>query len=157
MDRGNIRKTYEDLRDKYELILANVKKQQLLISLLRLLVFLAGVMPLMVFLLLYCFNVLLIGVLLTRINRIHEMISRKHMFLSSVEQLVKSFEKEQFSSTVLTGIQEKIFTKKGSVAERIRKLDKLIRAFDSRLNLFVGFILNGLLLWDFNCIMRLEK
>jgi hypothetical protein len=117
----------------------------------------AGILPVIVFLLLYCFNLLLIGVLLTRINRIHEMVSRKHVFLSSIEQLVKSFEKEQFNSSVLITIQEKIFTKQGSVADKIRKLDKLIQAFDSRLNLFVGFIMNGLLLWDFHCIMRLEK
>jgi len=122
-----------------------------------LLLVIAGILPLIVFLLQYCFNLLLIGVLLTRVNRIHEMVSRKHVFLSSVEQLVKSFEKEQFNSSVLTAIQEKIFTRQGSVADKIRKLDKLIRAFDSRLNLFVGFILNGLLLWDLHCIMRLEK
>ncbi len=122
-----------------------------------LLLVIAGILPLIVFLLLYCFNLLLIGMLLTRINRIHEMVSRKHVFLSSVEQLVKSFDKEQFNSPVLTAIQEKILTKQDSVAVKIRKLDKLIRAFDSRLNLFVGFILNGLLLWDFHCIMRLEK
>jgi hypothetical protein len=117
----------------------------------------AGVLPLIVFLFVYTFNLLLIGILLTRINRIHELVSQKHNFLSSVEKLVKSFEKEQFSSSILTVIQEKIFSKEGSVADRIRKLDKLIQAFDSRLNLFVGFILNGLLLWDFHCIMRLER
>ena len=33
----------------------------------------------------------------------------------------------------------------------------MIQSFDSRLNLFVGFILNGLLLWDFHCIRALEK
>jgi len=33
----------------------------------------------------------------------------------------------------------------------------VIKAFDSRLNLFVGFVFNALFLWDFHCILRLEK
>ena len=48
-------------------------------------------------------------------------------------------------------------TKQGSAAEKIKELNTIISAFDSRLNLFVGLILNGFLLWDFQCIMRLEK
>jgi DNA mismatch repair ATPase MutS len=39
----------------------------------------------------------------------------------------------------------------------VRRLGNLIQAFDSRLNLLVGFALNGLLLWDYHSIERLEK
>jgi len=116
-----------------------------------------GILSLKVFILLFVFNLMLIGIFIKRSNRIHAMVSQKHIFLSSVEQLVFSFEKEQFKSSVLTETQEKMCTKEGSAAEKIRELKILIQAFDNRLNLFVGFILNGLLLWDFHCIIKLEK
>ncbi len=115
------------------------------------------VIPLMVFILLFLFNLFLIGIFIKKTNRVHSLISQKHSFLSSVEDLVKSFEDEEFESTLLISIKKKIFMGQDSVADKIRGLDNIIQAFDSRLNLFVGFILNGLLLWDFQCILRLEK
>ena len=122
-----------------------------------LLLVIAGVIPLALFLLVFVLNLLLVGAFLKRSNRIHAMVSQKQTFLSSFEELIKSFEKERFNSSVLTAIQGKIYTERGSVAYKIRELNSIIRAFDNRLNLFVGFILNGLLLWDFHCIRKLEK
>lgn len=117
----------------------------------------SGKLTFTVFLLVFVFNLLLVGVYLKRSNRIHAMVTQKQIFLSSFQQLVKSFEKEHFSSPVLTDIQRKIYAEPGSVADKIKELNSIIRAFDNRLNLFVGLILNGLLLWDFHCIMKLEK
>jgi hypothetical protein len=122
-----------------------------------LLVVVAGALPFMIFLLLYIFNLFLISLFLKKSNRIHAMVSQKHLFLSSFEQLVGSFEKEQFKSDVLNSIKEKLFSGQSSVAFKIKELNNIISAFDNRLNLFVGLILNGFLLWDFHCIMRLEK
>jgi hypothetical protein len=117
----------------------------------------AGILSVKVLIFLFVFNLILIGLFFKRSNRIHAMVSQKHIFLSSVEQLVATFEKEQFKSSILTETQEKMCTSQGSAAEKIRELKYLIQAFDNRLNLFVGFILNGLLLWDFHCIIKLEK
>jgi len=122
-----------------------------------LLVVIAGFIPFMAFLLLYVFNLLLIGIFLKKSNRIHDLVSRKHLFLSSFEQLVKTFEKERFTSDILTAVKGKLCSGESSVTGKIRELSSLIRAFDNRLNLFVGLLLNGLLLWDFHCIIRLEK
>ena len=128
-----------------------------LTAVVTLMLVIAGVIPFTVFLALYIFNLLLIAVFLKRSNRIHEMVSRKHLFLSSIEQLIKSFDNQSFTSDILTGIQEKLCSGRISVAGKIKELNSIIRAFDNRLNLFVGLILNGLLLWDFHCILRLEK
>ena len=128
-----------------------------LTAVITLMLVIAGVIPFTVFLALYIFNLLLIAVFLKRSNRIHEMVSRKHLFLSSIEQLIKSFDNQSFTSDILTGIQEKLCSGRISVAGKIKELNSIIRAFDNRLNLFVGLILNGLLLWDFHCIIRLEK
>jgi hypothetical protein len=117
----------------------------------------AGVLSYIIFLLLYVFNLFLIGLFLKKSNRIHAMVSRKQLFLSSFEQLVSSFEKEEFKSDLMAGIKEKLCAGQGSVASKIKELNNIISAFDNRLNLFVGLILNGFLLWDFHCIMKLEK
>ena len=117
----------------------------------------AGVLPLMVFGFMFVFNLMVIGVFIKKSNRIHAMVSQKQLFLSSVGELIELFEKEEFTSALLAGIKKKIYTETGSVADKIRELNTIIQWFDSRLNLFAGFILNGLLLWDFQCIWRLEK
>ena len=122
-----------------------------------LLLVITGILPLLVFILVCVFNLLLIGIFLKRSNRIHAMVSQKHSFLASVEQLVRSFEKEHFKSSVLTSTQKKLCSQQGSVADKIKELNNVIKAFDSRLNLFVGFVFNALFLWDFHCILRLEK
>ena len=117
----------------------------------------SGTLPLILFLLVCFLNIFLIGIRLRKINRIHQMVSQKHEFLSSVEHLIKSIEKESFDSTVLLSLKERLTVGEGSVAARIRKLGNIIRFFDSRLNMIVGFILNSLFLWDFHCIIRLER
>ncbi|MDP4222178.1 MAG: hypothetical protein Q8868_02600 [Bacteroidota bacterium] len=126
-------------------------------AIISLLLAFTGILPYRVFLIVFAFNISLIGILLTRINKVHSMVTRKEIFLSSVENLIRSFKNEQFKSSILNAIQGKIYSDQNSAANKIRKLKNLIRAFDSRLNLFVGFILNGLLLWDFHCIIRLEE
>ncbi len=126
-------------------------------TIIALLLAIAGGLPFMIFLLLYIFNLFLIGIFLKKSNRIHAMVSRKQLFLSCFEQLVISFEKEEFKSDVMSAIQQKLCAGQNSVAYKIKELNNIISAFDSRLNLFVGLILNGVLLWDFHCIMKLEK
>lgn len=71
--------------------------------------------------------------------------------------LLKSFENESFKSSVLNEIRQNICGKKSSASVSVKKLGKLIQAFDSRNNMLVGFVLNGLLLWDFLSILRLER
>jgi DNA mismatch repair ATPase MutS len=71
--------------------------------------------------------------------------------------LLKAFEKESFSSQGLNEIKFNIIGKKTSAAVSVKKLGDLIHAFDSRMNIFAGFILNGFLLWDYQSIYRLEK
>ncbi|HBC78840.1 MAG TPA: hypothetical protein DCZ51_09435, partial [Bacteroidales bacterium] len=117
----------------------------------------AGVIPYIIFMLLFLFNLLLIGLYLKKSNRIHAMVSRKQLFLSSFEQLISSFEKEEFKSDLMSDIKNKLCTGQGSVANKIKELNNIISAFDNRLNMFVGLILNGFLLWDFHCIIKLEK
>lgn len=117
----------------------------------------AGVIPFSALMLIFLINLSLVGLSLSKTNRIHALVSRKHHFLTSFEQLLAAFENESFSSSVLLSVKEKLCSAEGSVAGKIRDLNRIIRKFDNRLNLFGGFLLNGFLLWDFHCIMKLES
>lgn len=155
---NSLREWLTESDDSYSSPLMRIASYVLpLTTIITLLLVIAGLLPFMIFLLLYVFNLFMIGLFLKKSNRIHAMVSRKQLFLSSFEQLVSSFEKEQFKSDVMSAIKEKLCLGQGSVAFKIKELNNIISAFDNRLNLFVGLILNGFLLWDFHCIMKLEK
>jgi DNA mismatch repair ATPase MutS len=84
-------------------------------------------------------------------------LSRKYYFLSSLEELFKVFDNEIFKSSTLNEIKLNISKGEVSAAVSVNKLSRLIQAFDSRLNLLAALILNGLLLWDYHSVYRLEK
>jgi DNA mismatch repair ATPase MutS len=88
---------------------------------------------------------------------IHNALTRKYNFLSSMKGLLLAFEYESFTSLVLNDIKLNISGPGASAADSVRKLGRLIQAFDSRNNMLVGFVLNGLFLWDYRSIYRLEK
>ncbi len=58
---------------------------------------------------------------------------------------------------MLDDIRQNISGSKISAAVSVKRLSRLIQSFDTRLNIIVGFILNGIFLWDYHCIFRLEK
>jgi len=66
-------------------------------------------------------------------------------------------ENEPFESPLIGKIKEDIKVNRQSAVRALKELSKIIRAFDSRLNIIVGFVLNGLLLWDLHCIQKLDK
>lgn len=113
--------------------------------------------PFSLFGFLFVLNLSFAGIYLGRSNRIHSKVSGKYLFLSSFEKLISSFGEEQFRSQILTEASGKLISGNRSAAMKIRDLKKILQAYDSRLNMFAGIILNGLVLWDFQCILRLEK
>ncbi len=116
-----------------------------------------GVLSFSAFLFIYLANLFYVGAGLKQTNKIHNVLSKKYNFLSSMKGLLSAFEKESFTSQSLNEIKENISGKKISATVSVKKLENLIWSFDSRLNIFAGLILNGMLLWDYQCIYRLEK
>lgn len=116
-----------------------------------------GLISINFFILLFIVNLSILGLFLKRINRIHAMVTQKHFFLKSVEKLIRLFEAEEFHSSLMISIRKRIFVQKGSVADKIKLLDSIVQSFDNRLNMFMGLILNGILLWDLHCLRNLEK
>ncbi len=127
------------------------------ITLLVLVLSIISLVPFELSVIFFLSNLVLTGIYLKKINRVHSVVSGKYLFLSSFEKLISSFGKEHFNSQIMAEASAKLFSGERSAESGIRELSRIIQAFDSRLNLFAGFILNGLILWDFQCLSRLEK
>jgi hypothetical protein len=110
-----------------------------------------------IFTIFFLVNLLVVLSQVRSTTRIHDQVSKKYLFLSSLGRLLSSFENESFKASILSEIKEELSGKDFSAVMRIKKLSRIIQSFDNRHNILVGFVLNGLLLWDFHCIRALEK
>jgi ABC-type multidrug transport system fused ATPase/permease subunit len=126
-------------------------------AILSLIMVIAGLFHYSVFTLFFLGNLFWISAGLKSTNRIHTSLSRKYLYLSSLTALLKMFEREEFASAGMKEIKMNESGSKMSAAVSVKKLSRLIQSFDSRMNILVGFFLNGLLLWDYHCIYKLEK
>jgi Ca2+/Na+ antiporter len=126
-------------------------------AILSLLLMITGILSYPVFVFLFLLNLLYIATGLKRTNEIHNALSRKYSFLSSMNRLLLSFADETFTSPVLNEIKMNISGKSVSASVSLRKLGRLIQSFDTRNNMIMGVILNGLFLWDYQSIIRLER
>jgi hypothetical protein len=122
-----------------------------------LLLVLFGIVPFTVFAFIFLLNLLVVAAGLKNTNYVHRQVTGVHNYLSSIYQLLKAFDKEIFNSSLLNDIRQNISGRKSSAAVSVKGLSRLIQAFDTRLNIIVSFILNGLFLWDYHCIFHLEK
>jgi hypothetical protein len=117
----------------------------------------SGIIQYVIFISIVLLNLLYVAQGLRKINRIHSSVSKKYNFLVSLTALLESFENERFESDVLKDIKSGISGECNSAASSVKKLGKLIQAFDSRNNMLIGTFLNGMLLWDYHLIHRLDK
>ena len=116
-----------------------------------------GILPYSIFIFIFLTNLFYIATGIKRTNEIHSALSRKYNFLSSINGLLKAFENESFAAPVLNEIKLNISGKSASAAVSVKRLGRLIQAFDSRMNMLTAIVLNGLFLWDYLSIYRLEK
>lgn len=126
-------------------------------AILSLFLLVMGIIPYPVFIFILLINLFFIIIGLKKTNEVHAVLSKKYSYLSSIDKLLRIFEDESFASKYLNDIKLNISGKNVSAAVSVKKLSRLIQAFDTRMNVLVSFLLNGLFLWDYHCIYRLEK
>ncbi|MBK7627069.1 MAG: DNA mismatch repair protein MutS [Bacteroidales bacterium] len=126
-------------------------------AILSLLLVAAGLLHYSIFMLFFLGNLFWISIGLKSTNRVHSSLSKKYSYLSSMTALLKMFEKEDFESAGMKEIKLNESGSKMSAAVSVKKLSRLIQSFDSRMNVLVGLFMNGLLLWDYHCIYKLEN
>lgn len=117
----------------------------------------SGFMHYSYFILSFLINLFYISSDLKNTNRIHNLLSRKFNYLSSIDKLLQVFHDEVFESEILKNIKQSISGTESSASSSIKNLGRLIQSFDSRMNIMVSVVLNGILLWDFHCVYRLER
>jgi hypothetical protein len=117
----------------------------------------AGLVPWAIFSAVFLINLLIVSTRLKHINRVHRSLSGVYGYLSSLHQLLDIFGREEFGSEILQLTKKELSGTGISAVTAVRKLSALLQAFDSRLNILVGFMLNGLLLWDLQMLIRLGK
>jgi DNA mismatch repair ATPase MutS len=107
--------------------------------------------------LVFLLQLVIIGVRLRFTNHIHGIVGKRLQTFKKLYRLMALIEKEEFRTDHMKNLKAGFYTSGISAPEAIHQLSRLLSAFDNRLNVLAGLLLNGFLLWDVQCILRLEK
>lgn len=88
-----------------------------------------------------------------KLNAFHEYISQKKNTLQKYANVLFNIRKESFSSPLM----QTLAGRASQADEKVKQLASLMSAFDARLNLMTNLFVNSLLLYDLQCVYRLEK
>ncbi len=95
----------------------------------------------------------MLGFYVKRINVFHEYVSRKKNILDQYAQLLRVLRSEKFTAIQLV----KISTTTQQAEAKMNELASLVRALDARLNFMTNMVVNSLLMYDMQCVYRLER
>lgn len=112
-----------------------------------------AIFPLILSLTQLLITIINIGYVNKRQNIIHKQIKT----LKKFHKLINIIENKEFESNKLIAIRNQTFLKGVKPSESFKKLIKYVDALDNRMNVIVGFILNSLLMWDINYMIRIER
>jgi DNA mismatch repair ATPase MutS len=90
--------------------------------------------------------------LMRNINEVYYGFGGGATLLANYAEAIKWTEDQKWESDYI----KKLFSSDEKVSNDIKKLSKIIQAFDARLNLLVGGLLNFTLLWDLRCCAKLD-
>ena len=110
-----------------------------------------------VLILLFLVQLAITGIRIRFTNRVHGIVSKRLQTFKKLHRLIALIEKEEFRSACMKNLQAGFCSSGISARVAIHQLSRLLSAFDNRLNVLAGLLLNGFMLWDVQCILRLEK
>ena len=113
--------------------------------------FIAGVKPFAILLVLSQWIIL--GLQMGKIGLFHEQISRKKNILEKFARLLHYFGNERFNSSVLANLS--VQAREADV--KVKSLASLVTYLNARSNVLTNIVINSLLLYDLQCVYRLEK
>lgn len=91
------------------------------------------------------------------VNKKHNLLSRKFPVLNKYSDLFEMIESYEFSSEKLRKSSENLRLNGQSAGKAISQLARITNAFDTRLNLLAGFLMNIFFLWDIRQSVRLDR
>lgn len=122
-----------------------------------LLLFLAGSIDSSCFIFLFLLQFIIVGSKVKITNRIHNQLSRKINSVEKYAALIRLIEGEQFDAALLNNLKQQLSTSQMNAGATISQLKSLVDLLDSRLNLVMAVVLNGIFLFDIQIMRRLEK
>jgi len=87
------------------------------------------------------------------INQVYYGFSGSALLLTDYASAIAWTEGKDWKSTYI----RQLFQTKDEVSLEIKKLAKIIQAFDARLNILLGAVLNFFFLWDLRCCIQLDE
>ncbi len=90
--------------------------------------------------------------------KVHSLLTGKVEIISKYARLLSLIEKTNLRSPLLAELQEQLSFKGEKAPSRIiRQLSQLLNWMDNNLNVVVGFVLNGLFLFNLHLLVAVEK
>lgn len=106
---------------------------------------------------LFLLQLFIVGRRMSDTSKEHNLISQRLTALKKYGDLLTIIEQGKFSSKKIVDISGTLIIGDTSASAAIKSLSKLVSAFDNRLNVLAAFFLEGILLWDIQCMIRLEQ
>lgn len=97
------------------------------------------------------------GAYFKQVSVLMEQVSGRHDLLKKYARLLNIIEQQQFKSPLLQELQQRITTGKEPASAYFRSLSRITDSLESRRNLPGYLITNGLLQWDLQNALRLER
>ncbi len=128
-----------------------------LITLFVLIASIIGLIPLSIFAVYLILPLSIIGKHIKEINNEQRVVSHNIELLKKYAQLLKKIEEADFKSRRLGSYQYMLKNEEYSASGKVNELSKIIAGLDNRNNMLVGIVLDALLLWDLQYMLKLEK
>lgn len=93
------------------------------------------------------------GIHFKRVSLFHDYIGKKKNVLEKYAELLGHLQSRSFSATGMKKLQDKA----KDASTHVQRLASLVHAFDARLNWLTAIFTNTILLYDLQCVYRLEK
>ncbi|MCU4155318.1 hypothetical protein J1N10_04985 [Carboxylicivirga sp. A043] len=99
----------------------------------------------------------IVGTRLKKINKVHSEVASLGNYLQRYSQIIKHVEEGDWQADYLVSLQSQLKSEGKTASEITSQLAGHIKRFDQRLNMLLGVVLNGFLLWDLLICIRLQS
>lgn len=94
-----------------------------------------------------------LGFHMKRVNAFHQYIGRKTNTIAKFARILFFIRNEKYASEKM----QSLGASAGDADEKVKRLAALLTALDARLNMMTNLVVNSLLLYDLQCVYRLER